>query len=178
MASGRRPVIASKEKRDRFLAALRGGHYVETACAFAGVSRTAIFRAIAIGEDPNADPDTPNLKAYRDFADAVRAARGHAEVQALLTIRNDTSWQSSAWYLERAFPQRWGKRDRVEVSGPEEGSIQVAVRDEAALDVARAIRDAVAGISMQPPDETSALGPAQNGSGQHVGDPRGNGHGG
>ena len=38
-------------------------------------------------------------------------------------IVRDESWQSKAWLLERRFPERWGRKDRLEANV--NGSVQV-----------------------------------------------------
>ena len=35
-------------------------------------------------------------------------------------------WRAAMTYLERRFPDRWGRRQRHEVSGPDGGAIAIA----------------------------------------------------
>ena len=37
-----------------------------------------------------------------------------AESRAIQTILADDSWQSKAWFLERRFPERWRRKDRLD----------------------------------------------------------------
>jgi transposase len=48
---------------------------------------------------------------YVDFADAVKAAEARAVAGRLARIRRaeDESWQAAAWYLERRYPQEFGR---------------------------------------------------------------------
>lgn len=50
---------------------------------------------------------------YRDFASAVKKADAMGEAWHLDNIKKHAAktWQASAWFLERKFPQRWSKRD-------------------------------------------------------------------
>jgi hypothetical protein len=66
---------------------------------------------------------------YLLFFEDVEAARAASEVRAVTQIQQaamDGTWQAAAWYLERSQPGRWG-RQRVELSGPNGGPVQVEV---------------------------------------------------
>ena len=51
---------------------------------------------------------------FQELMEAVKNASAVAESRAIQTILADDSWQSKAWYLERRFPERWGRKDRLE----------------------------------------------------------------
>lgn len=53
----------------------------------------------------------------------VRKANG--EVEETTRTRREWDWRAAMTILERRFPEDWGKRDRVEVSGPDGGPVQV-----------------------------------------------------
>jgi len=58
---------------------------------------------------------------YSDFAEAVARARAEAEIAAVARIReraHDGTWQADAWFLERAFPERWGRRGAIPLPEP------------------------------------------------------------
>lgn len=110
------------ELQDKIVQALRAGNYIETAAAYAGISKNTLYRWLANAEDENADD------AYRDFRDAVESARAQAEVRNVALIQkaaNDGTWQAAAWYLERTAHQRWGRRTIV--TGEEGAPVQVEV---------------------------------------------------
>jgi hypothetical protein len=120
MPRGRPPKLTA-ETQARIIEALRAGNYQETAAAYAGVHVATFHRWMANGAQPDADP------LYRDFRNAVEKARSEAEVRNVALIQRaaqDGTWQAAAWYLERSFQQRWGRKQ--EVSGPGGGPIQVA----------------------------------------------------
>lgn len=50
---------------------------------------------------------------YKDLAAAVKKADAMGEAWHLDNIKKHASktWQASAWFLERKFPERWAKRD-------------------------------------------------------------------
>lgn len=165
MPRGRKPVIADPDVREAFLAALVAGNYITVACDYAGISKTAVFLAIQKGEMPGAKP------IYRDFAEQVRKARSRAEVSAVLAIRQDASWQSKAWFLERSNPGRWGRKQTMVVEGTDSAPLVIAVRDEHAEQVAKSMRDSLARLPLRAPDETAVTSnghsPSTNGHVDH-----------
>lgn len=81
--------------RERVLAALRRGHYIVTACRFAGISKSAFYDLY--GED-------------EAFKADVEAAKAHAEDSCLEALMQEPSWQARAWVLERRYGKRWAKK--------------------------------------------------------------------
>jgi transposase len=121
-----RPTIINDDIIDRVVGALRAGNYITTACEWAGISHDAYYDWLAKGDEPDADP------LFKRFSDEVKKARAEAEVANVQIIRRAGeagTWQASAWWLERSFPARWGRK--TEITGPNQGPIQVEVtRDE------------------------------------------------
>jgi hypothetical protein len=118
-----RPTKLTKEVQDRILQAVQAGNYLDTAAQFAGIDPSTMRRWVIKGEAPDA-PD-----AYREFCVAIKGARASAEVRSVALIQNAASngtWQAAAWYLERSYPDRWG-RTRIEVTGADNTAIRVEV---------------------------------------------------
>ena len=47
---------------------------------------------------------------YSEFSEAVKKARAEAEGAHIRNIKESVdngTWQASAWFLERSFPQKW-----------------------------------------------------------------------
>ena len=67
------------------------------------------------------------------FSEAVKKARAEAEGAHLRNIRraaDNGTWQASAWWLERSFPKKWGKRSTLDLSdGNEEIQFQIEYGD-------------------------------------------------
>ena len=99
----------------KIVAALKAGAYIETAAAFAGISRDTLYRWLKLGARK---PGT----AYSRFADAVALALAESEIRDLAIIGEaaKTQWQAAAWRLERRNPARWGRRtEQPEATGDE-----------------------------------------------------------
>jgi hypothetical protein len=123
------------EVKEKILSALTAGNYQEAAAAYAGIDQGTYYRWMERGriERDRVNSGEKPLKAetiYREFREAVETARAQAEVRNTGIINkaaNDGTWQAAAWYLERSHPQRWGRINRTEISGPEGGPIKTEV---------------------------------------------------
>jgi len=96
-----------------------------------GSGRTAAKPHVRRPKRTDATPgdETP----YVEFVDAVERARAGAEVQAVALIRNAAlagDWRAASWYLERSYPDRWG-RSQVQHVGPSGGPVEIDVTVEA-----------------------------------------------
>lgn len=85
----------------------------------------------AIFTTPGIPELAPDLDTWRCvlFAALLERAEAQAEVRAVTNVvkAGENQWQASMTYLERKYPDRWGRRDRasLEVSGPQGGPMQV-----------------------------------------------------
>lgn len=106
-----------EEMQDRIAAALRLGYYQEQAAIMAGVSPSTYYDWLKRGTvtDENPDPQEP----FAAFAIVVAEARAEAEGYYINIIRTAAgdSWQAAAWFLERSYPARWGRKERIEHVG-------------------------------------------------------------
>lgn len=90
---------------DRFEAvceALAAGNRRDPSCRLAGIARSTFYEWL----------HNPAL------SDTIKRAEADAEIEMIARVRAGASrsWIAAAWYLERAHPQRWGKRDRLAVT--------------------------------------------------------------
>lgn len=116
---------------------LETGHYVESACALAGISRQTFYRWMKRGRDIGDKP-------YDVFYEAVEKATAKAEDRALkfIIVASRDNWQANAWYLERRHPARWGRKP-VEVSHT--GQVDVSVTTQSLDSLAREFHELLAG---------------------------------
>lgn len=108
---------------EKIVGYLRAGAYVETAAAAAGISKQTLYTWLRRAVDENEEDPI-----FAKFAAAVEEAQALAEVRdiALIGKAAETQWQAAAWRLERKSPERWGRKDRVELSGKNGGPVQTA----------------------------------------------------
>lgn len=117
-----RPTKFTPEIVATILDAVKAGNYIETASALAGISKDTFFAWLKKGaRAPHGE--------YRDFSDAIKKAMAYSEALDVMRIgkaANSGNWQAAAWRLERKFHDRWGRKDKMEVTGKDGGAIKVA----------------------------------------------------
>jgi hypothetical protein len=90
---------------ERLLTALAAGNTRRSSALFAGITPRAVEK-----------------RAKRDakFRDMLRDAEEKAVLRNVSLILNaaKTSWQAAAWWLERRYPQDWGRQLTFMGTGP------------------------------------------------------------
>lgn len=142
----------SVELIEKIANAIRLGNYVETACALYGVHKSKLYEWLR-NAAANPDPDTLEYKLQyavdralaesetRDLQRVDMAADGRdAEFlrdddgKLIFNDKGDpivkrpalnAQWAAAAWKLERKFPRKWGRMERVEHSGPDGKAIKI-----------------------------------------------------
>jgi transposase len=118
------------ELAEKICNVLRAGNYVDTAAAYAGICKDTYYDWLRRGARAAKANDTSEAEApYRAFHAAVEQALAAAEIRdvALIGKAANDQWQAAAWRLERRYPEKWGRRERHEHSGPEGKPIQAEV---------------------------------------------------
>lgn len=109
----------SPELQKQIVEVLEEGNYREVAADCVGVPATTISKWMRKGKlYPNG--------VYGTFRQAVLKAEREAErrcVRALIAAGSE-DWKANAWYLERKFRDRWGKTEKVELTGAKGGPVQ------------------------------------------------------
>lgn len=114
-----RPSKISNEIKHKIITAIRAGNYIETASAYAGISKSTLYDWLRRGErEKQRVEKNPRYKIRKseqpfvDFSDAVEKALAEAEVRdvAIIAKAAEEQWQAAAWRLERKFPDRWGRK--------------------------------------------------------------------
>lgn len=119
------------EIADTLVQSMRLGTAAATAARLVGIRPEMLYDWLKRGEVVAARLDRGEPIAPEDMYMAVFAVNFHgavadAEVTALREIRAGVeNWQSRAWFLERRFSQQWGRRQAVQVSGPDGKPIQM-----------------------------------------------------
>jgi len=130
-----RPSKLTPETQQSIINALNSGNWIETAANYAGIATATLYNwldrgrlereRIEVDEEPN-----PNETQFLEFLEAVEKSRSNAQVRAVGLIQKaaiDGTWQAAAWFLERSDPQRWGRYNRMEVTGKDGGAVAVDV---------------------------------------------------
>ena len=121
---GSPPVVMpiSPTAQERVLVALRGGNYLETAAHYAGIDPKLLRRIVTEG-----DPLHKNTTAAKqEFREKVVLAEAEGEafaIQTILRVGRDRQPKMLTWWLERRFPNRWGRKDRLTVVSQDAGAL-------------------------------------------------------
>jgi hypothetical protein len=80
----------------------------------AGNTRRTAFTLAGIGESTFYD----YLNNYPEFSEAIKRAEEQAIARNVQIINKagQTSWQASAWWLERRCKEDFGKQDRIDLT--------------------------------------------------------------
>lgn len=96
---------------------VRDGLPITAAAESCGVSPATVREWLRRGEGRD---DRPAQEPYATFATEVRAAEADLEREALECVQaaaDRGTWRAAAWFLERRFPERWGRRRVVQAGG-------------------------------------------------------------
>ncbi len=107
--------------RDRILELVRDGNFKTTAARAVGIPHSTLGTWLQKARE-GAEP-------YASFARDLEVARAESEANALATIKSAApkSWQAAAWFLERAFPDRWRMREQAHAKDANHGPMSQVV---------------------------------------------------
>jgi transposase len=95
------------ERQDAIVKAIREGNPHDTAAQAAGIGKTAFYDWLRKGEESEKNDK------YKKFYEAVKTAEATAEALRVRRINKaglHGDWKADAWYLERRYPDKWGRR--------------------------------------------------------------------
>ena len=98
-----RPTKLTPDVRDRIATMIQAGAYAEQAARAAGISASSYYSWMERGERP-----------FSEFSETIKTAEAVAEQERVSRIQEAAdagTWQAAAWWLERRFPGRWGRRN-------------------------------------------------------------------
>lgn len=149
MARPHKPRL-TPEVHAHIVASLRAGNYVEHAASTANIARSTLYEWLRKGEAALAKSEadetlTEMEQRYLDFMMDVDRARSDAISHNLQMIQDAApkNWQAAAWYLERTAPQFFGRHMRTEITGPNNGPVQVEVSKQELVDELLSVLEAL-----------------------------------
>lgn len=88
---------------------ISAGNHTKTVCEYLGIGESTWYRWLDKGREHKGDLCEQLLKA-------VKSADATAEMRAVTGIMaaGKNNWQALAWFLERKYPDRWGKKKHEE----------------------------------------------------------------
>ena len=107
---GGRSTKLTPEIQEKIVSAIRAGNYAVIAAEYAGICESTFYGWLRRGRAEAKGP-------FFQFMQAIKGAEREAEVRAVAHVQKHMgeNWTAAMTYLERKFPQRWGRRDRTPV---------------------------------------------------------------
>jgi transposase len=103
-----RPSKLTPELQKKLVDAIKAGNYFETACGFCGIDYSTFRKWMVKGEKAKSG-------VYFDFFHAIKKAEAQAEYRmvALWQQAIPEDWRSAKDFLERRYPERWGRKEQL-----------------------------------------------------------------
>ena len=107
---------------DKICEGVLKGNYITTVCRSVGINRRTYYEWKKKGEQ--------GLEPYKQFYDRVTEAEAQAEMDILNVIYTSAvdqgNWLSSAWILERKYPNRFGKREQMALQTDNDFKLEIS----------------------------------------------------
>jgi len=100
------------EVQQKLIEAIKEGNYYEAACAYAGISYQTFLNWLERGKREKSGK-------FFEFFEAVTRAEAEAErkIVKMWIEAIPEDWRAARDFLERRYPDRWGKKDHLNLSG-------------------------------------------------------------
>lgn len=111
-------------------ALLKVGNYARTVCDYLGIHESTWYKWLQEGE-------AASKGIKREFFEAIKKAESTAEIRNVKIVNTaaENDWRAAMTYLERKFPDRWGKKDRVEAAIEHSGKDGGPIQSEVSIDL-------------------------------------------
>ena len=112
-----RPDKITNELIDAICENIAQGFSYDMAALNNGIAASTFFRWMRKGKEVSSE------QIYKDFVHHVEASSDFSEAEALQLVRSaakiDRNWKASAWFLERRFPEKYGKKSAADLRNQE-----------------------------------------------------------
>lgn len=112
-----KPSSISKDVIDRLFQEISRGVPIKYACTIAGISRSSYYKWSKKAEElPDDLPEDDENYLYKYFEKKKDEGIAMAVATRVEHIRQDNSWQSSAWWLERIDYENFGRKQTIDAN--------------------------------------------------------------
>jgi hypothetical protein len=103
------------------------GHYVVTVCQMKGITRPTYYNWKDRGQEIEEKIENGKIKKsklkkkdklYLKFWQDIQKAEAMGEISNVSNIKkagDEGDWRASAWLLEKKYPEKFGKKNKVEL---------------------------------------------------------------
>jgi len=118
----------TKELVKDFCKVIEEGNTFKTACGIVGIDESTFYKwkkfYVELEKGRSYDEVKEELKInintqmLSDFFKSIKKSEAEAKRRNVLIIQTKAkeNWQASAWWLERRYPDEYGRRDRVDAN--------------------------------------------------------------
>jgi hypothetical protein len=103
------------EMIDKAYQLIKAPHYAQTVYQALGVSHTTYYTWLKKGEAWK-EGDDP---LYLEFLESIKKgeAEGEQELLGIIKTAAKRNWTAAAWMLERMHPDRYGRKEQIDLDG-------------------------------------------------------------
>ena len=109
--------------------AIAKGNYASTACHLVGVWQETLIRWLHQAETDEANGLTEEDSLYIRLRQSVKKAEAQAEARLVDVVRETAEvkreWLPAMTFLERRHPDRWGRKDRNQITIDEHKTVTI-----------------------------------------------------
>ena len=101
---------------------IKAGNTLKASYCYLGIAERTFFRWLSEGEKAD-----KGIK--RQFWQKVRGAEAEAQIRNVVIIQEaaQEDWRAAAWFLERRFPHKWGRKASHKVTGMEDKPVEIEI---------------------------------------------------
>ena len=112
----------TKERCEKICDGVLKGNYITTVCRSVGITNATYHNWKKKGKE--------GIEPYKTFYEKVTECEAKAEMDILNVIYTNAidqgNWLSSAWILERKYPQRFGKREQMALQTDNDFKLEIS----------------------------------------------------
>jgi len=122
-AGGRPCLLDDKNIYDRLIDLVLSGNYYCVACAACDIAYQTFNLWMQEGKRlakdylNNEDKIPKSKRKFFEFFYAIKKAEALVETDIVSKLLSDKDWKAQMTYLERKYPDRWGRTERHKVEG-------------------------------------------------------------
>jgi len=120
---GRRPKL-TEETIETAAKLIRAGNYQKVVAQYLGVDESTWYRWLQKGEKAK-----NKRSIYYKFYKAIKKAEAEAHARNVAVIQQaaQVQWQAAAWWLERKYPDLWGRKDKLGIGIEDEEGLKIEI---------------------------------------------------
>jgi len=109
------------EKAYKLIAA---GNYQKQVAQYLGIGERTWYRWLQKGETAKS-----KRSIYRQFWQAVKKAEAEAAIRNVAIVQKaaQETWQAAAWWLERRYPEEWGRKDQLRLGNADDDGLKIQI---------------------------------------------------